>query len=75
MRSSRARADTQPVRGLTHNFYKYQRALPAFARAAIQAFTRPGDLILDPHVGGGTTLVEALALGLSAIGVDIKQPC
>src|SRR5262249_21968364 len=26
----------------------------------------------DPHVGGGTTLVEALAAGRNAIGVDIS---
>ena len=32
----------------------------------------PGDLCLDPHVGGGTTLVEALAAGRNAIGVDIS---
>jgi hypothetical protein len=65
--------DTEPVRGLTHAFYKYPaRFSPAFARAAIQAFTQPGDLILDNHVGGGTTLVEALASGRHAIGVDIS---
>ena len=65
--------DVRPVRGLTHNFYKYPaRFSPAFARAAIDAFTLPGDLILDNHVGGGTTLVEALAAGRNAIGVDIS---
>jgi DNA methylase len=65
--------DTEPVNGLTHAFYKYPaRFSPAFARAAIQAFTQPGDLILDNHVGGGTTLVEALAYGRHAIGVDIS---
>ena len=56
--------DPQPVRGLTHGFYKYPaRFSPSFARAAIEIFTQPGDLVLDNHVGGGTTLVEALALG------------
>lgn len=65
--------DAEPVRGLTHGFYKYPaRFSPVFARAAIQAFTRPGDLVLDPHVGGGTTLVEALAAGRQAVGVDIS---
>jgi hypothetical protein len=65
--------DTEPVRGLTHDFYKYPaRFSPAFARAAIETFTRPGDLVLDNHVGGGTTLVEALATGRHAIGVDIS---
>jgi len=65
--------DNEPVRGLTHNFYKYPaRFSPIFARAAIEAFTQPGDLVLDNHVGGGTTLVEALATGRHAIGVDIS---
>lgn len=65
--------DVAPVRGLTHGFYKYPaRFSPAFVRAAIQTFTKPGDLCLDPHVGGGTTLVEALAAGRNAIGVDIS---
>ena len=65
--------DAEPVSGLTHGFYKYPaRFSPAFVRAAIDAFTDPGDLCLDPHVGGGTTLVEALAAGRNAIGVDIS---
>lgn len=66
--------DTLPVRGLTHSFYKYPaRFSPSFARAAIETFTKPGDFVLDPHVGGATSLVEALALGRSAIGVDISS--
>lgn len=65
--------DSEPVRGLTHGFYKYPaRFSPAFARAVIETFSRPGDLVLDNHVGGGTTLVEALATGRDAIGVDIS---
>ena len=56
--------DAEPVKGLTHGFYKYPaRFSPQFVRAAIEAFTRKRDLVLDPHVGGGTTLVEARALG------------
>lgn len=68
-----AARDNSPVSGLTHGFYKYPaRFSPTFARAAIQAFTNPGDLVLDPHVGGGTTLVEAIASGREAIGIDIS---
>ena len=67
------RATYEPVRGLTHGFYKYPaRFSPSFVRAAIETFTQPGDLVLDNHVGGGTTLVEALVLGRNAIGVDIS---
>src|SRR5689334_18097247 len=63
----------EPVKGLTHGFYKYPaRFSPRFARAVIETFTTPGDLVLDNHVGGGTTLVEALAAGRHAIGVDIS---
>jgi hypothetical protein len=65
--------DREPVRGLTHGFYKYPaRFSPSFARATIEIFTQPGDLVFDNHVGGGTTLVEALALGRDAIGIDIS---
>jgi len=65
--------DIEPVRGLTHGFYKYPaRFSPVFVRAAIEIFTKPGDVVLDPHVGGGTSLVEALASGRQAVGGDIN---
>jgi hypothetical protein len=65
--------DCAPVKGLTHVFYKYPaRFSPNFARAAIEAFTKPGDVCLDPYVGGGTSLVEAVALGRRGVGVDIS---
>lgn len=69
-----AARDGSPVRGLTHGYYKYPaRFSPTFASATIKVFTKPGDLVLDPHVGGGTTLVEALASGREAVGVDISS--
>ena len=46
---------------------------PTFVRAAIQTFTRPGDWVIDPFAGGGTTLVEAMALGRNALGIDISS--
>lgn len=62
-----------PVAGLTHNFYKYPaRFSPQFAAAAIEAFTDPGDLVVDPFVGGGTTLVEARVKGRLSVGSDIS---
>jgi hypothetical protein len=68
-----AARDTEPVRGLTHGFYKYPaRFSPVFARTAIDIFSESGDLVRDPHVGGGTTLVEARAAGREAVGVDIS---
>ena len=41
-----------------------------FAREAIEAFTQPGETVLDPFCGGGTTLVEAVSLGRRAAGLD-----
>jgi hypothetical protein len=69
-----AARDSSPVTGLTHNFYRYPaRFSPKFVRAAIEAFSARGDLVLDPFAGGGTTLVEALALGRHAVGIDISS--
>lgn len=56
-----------------HEFYRYPaRFTPGFARSAITAFTRRGDLVLDPFVGGGTTLIEARLAGRLAIGSDLN---
>jgi DNA methylase len=69
-----AARDASPIAGLTHNFYRYPaRFSPKLVRAAIDAFTEPGDLVLDPFVGGGTTLVEAMVSGRDAIGTDISS--
>lgn len=62
-----------PSADLTHGFYKYPARFSAeFARTAIHEFSRPGDLILDPFMGSGTTMVEAIALGRHALGSDIS---
>jgi modification methylase len=45
---------------------------PLTARHAIAAFSNPGDLVLDPMAGIGTTLVEAVDLGRAAWGADIE---
>jgi len=66
--------DDQPVSGLTHGFYRYPaRFSPAFVRAVIEEFTRPGDVVFDPFMGGGTTLVEASAMGRRAAGTDVSS--
>ena len=66
--------DRNIVSGLTHDIYRYPaRFSPVFARAAIELFTEPGDTILDPFLGGSTSLVEALASGRHAVGTDINQ--
>jgi len=69
----RAVRNTSPAQGFTHTFYRYPaRFSPAFVRAAIAEFSQPGDVILDPFMGCGTTLVEALVAGRHAVGSDIN---
>lgn len=69
-----AASDRSPIRGLTHTFYRYPaRFSPIFARAAIEVYSEPGDIVLDPFMGGGTTLVEAMVLGRRAIGSDVNE--
>ncbi|MBQ0987782.1 site-specific DNA-methyltransferase [Streptomyces sp. F63] len=48
------------------------KMLPAIAAHAIRTYTNPGDLVLDPMCGIGTTLVEALHLGRRAVGVEYE---
>ena len=38
----------------------------------IRLFTKPGDVVLDPFMGSGTTLLAAKALGRSPIGIDVN---
>ena len=47
--------------------------LPAIARQAIAAYSQPGDRVLDPMCGIGTTLVEAIHLGRDAFGVELES--
>lgn len=73
-RLSEAAQDRSRISGFTHNFYRYPaRFSPAFAAAAIAQFSEPGDVVLDPYMGGGTVVVEAAASGRLAVGNDINS--
>lgn len=62
------------ISGSTHTYYKYPaRFSPELIRCFIETFSEIGDLILDPFVGGGTTLVESRRLGRQSIGNDINS--
>lgn len=73
-RLRRAAKSSDRVSGLTHCHYKYPaRFSPKFVAAAIDSLTLPGDTVLDPYMGGGTTIVEALGANRRAIGCDINS--
>lgn len=45
---------------------------PQLPRNLILRYTRKGDVVLDPFVGGGTSLIEAYLLNRRSIGIDIN---
>ena len=73
-RLAKSAIDRNRIVGLTHNFYRYPaRFSPTFASTAIKLFSKYGDIVLDPYMGGGTTIVEAIVAGRQAIGTDLNS--
>jgi DNA methylase len=61
-------------RYLTHLFHKYAgKFIPHIPRWALRRFLRRNQeaVVLDPFVGSGTTLAEALLYGQNSFGVDV----
>jgi DNA modification methylase len=63
-----------PERGnwATHNPRYRGNFAPQIARNIIEMYSQRGETVLDPMVGGGTTLIEAKVLVRNAIGLDIN---
>jgi DNA modification methylase len=56
----------------SHHFHAFAaRFPPQLPRAFILGLTAPGDIVLDPMMGSGTAVVEALLEGRRGIGLDI----
>lgn len=45
----------------------------SLSKKIIELFTHEGELVLDPFVGSGTTLVAAQDLNRNAVGFDFQQ--
>jgi hypothetical protein len=60
---------TKHVHGLHPYLGKF---IPQLVEVFLRRYFKPGDCVYDPFVGSGTTLVEANAFGLEAIGCDIS---
>jgi DNA modification methylase len=64
---------SQETNYATHNLHDYPaRFIPHFPRVFIKHLTKTNDLVVDPMVGGGTTLIEAALLNRRGFGVDIE---
>jgi site-specific DNA-methyltransferase (adenine-specific) len=56
-------------------FHPTQKPEPLMA-AWIEVFSNPGDIVLDPFMGSGTTILAAQKAGRQAIGIEIdKEMC
>lgn len=56
----------------SHNFHSFPAKFPPqLPRKFIEGLTAPGDVVLDPMMGSGTTVLEAYLSGRHGVGFDI----
>lgn len=56
----------------SHGLHKYPaKFFPELPRWLIQKYTKPGNIILDPFMGSGTSNVEAVLLKRHSVGIDV----
>ena len=56
-----------------HRLHPYLgKYVPQLVEVFLQRHFTPGELVLDPFAGSGTTLVEASVYGCGSVGVDIS---
>lgn len=61
---------------LTHGLHAFPaKCPPQLVRWALERYSAPGDLVVDPFCGSGTTLVEARLNGRASIGIDLDPLC
>jgi DNA modification methylase len=59
-----------PETGNKEHSAVFPKQLPAWF---IKLFTKPGDMVLDPFLGSGTTCIAALELDRKSIGIEIFE--
>jgi len=58
---------------ITHCYHRYPaKFIPQLPARLIREHSAEGDVVLDPFMGSGTTVVEALVAGRRACGIDIN---
>jgi len=58
----------------SHGYHRYPaKFIPQIVQELLEQYSKPGDLILDPFDGCGTTLVEAKLNGRRCISIDVNR--
>jgi DNA methylase len=66
--------DAAPGRGFNHKHRLHPSEKPlSLMERLVLLCSEPGDLILDPFAGSGTTLLAAKKLGRRAVGVELSE--
>lgn len=65
-------ADVARSDGNDKSHHKWGQSLSGM-HDLMRQFVQPGQLVVDPFLGGGTTAVAALSLGAKFLGCDIDQ--
>lgn len=56
----------------SHGLHKYPaKFFPELPRWLIQKYSKPGNVVLDPFMGSGTSNVEAQLLSRHSVGIDV----
>ena len=65
--------NTEPRRRQSGGIDDHPAVMPiTLARRCIRITSRPGDVVLDPYAGSGTTLLAAEELGRNWVGIELK---
>lgn len=68
------RQDNKGTSYITHGYYTYPaKFIPQLAARLIIENSEEGDIVIDPFMGSGTSVVEAIVNNREAIGTDINE--
>lgn len=65
-------SDVQPWEYTGNRAHPTEKAV-SILEPLIESFSRPGDLVLDPFAGSGSTLVAAALNGRDYLGIELEQ--
>jgi len=57
-----------------HRLHPYLgKFIPQLVEVFLKKYFKPGQTILDPFLGSGTTLIEANLLGMNSVGIELSE--